>query len=78
MTDHCIASIRKREDEKKYRVYVTEVLRGIGQSLSGSEIISYLDWIEPEEETEEEPDKRADEIINDLKQKLMRLGDGRI
>jgi hypothetical protein len=72
--EHYIAYFKKRQEEKAYKMYVTESLRIIGENTakySGGSYIQmrYADMIEPKKEET----RTANEIILNLKDKLRSL-----
>lgn len=72
--EHYIAFFQKEQQEKAYRVYVTDALRIVTENTAkqggGTYLTTrYADLIEPRKEET----RTANEIIVDLKEKLRRL-----
>lgn len=72
--EHYIAFFQKEEKEKAYRLYVTDALKIITENTAKANGGSYLtgryaELIEPKKEET----RTAEEIINDLKEKMERL-----
>ena len=72
--EHYIAFFKKEQQEKAYKVYVTDALRIITENTAKANGGSYLqaryaDMIEPRKEET----RTANEVIIDLKEKLRRL-----
>lgn len=63
MIDHCIAAFKKSQEEKLYRMYVTDALKE-AHKLN----IRYEDLLKPPEV------RTAEEIISNIKGGLERLG----
>ena len=62
--DHCISAFRQSQEEKLFRVYVTDCLRAAIRSDGAR----YWDLIKPQTDT------RTDvEIVNSIKDKMRRL-----
>lgn len=81
MIDYCISSFLKRQEEKLYRMYVTDVLKAITentQNFAGGVTLSkrYIELITREKEPEdaEKEGMEANEIVDRITQKLMKLG----
>ena len=72
--EHYIAYFQKEQQEKMYKIYITDSLKMIAENTAKAHGGSYLnsrfiDIIEPgKEET-----RTAEEVIDDLKEKLRRL-----
>lgn len=67
--EHCISAFRAKQEEKLYRVYVTDALC----ALCGSNGMRYWEMIQPKTD-----DSRQDEeIINGIKDKIRSLNDER-
>lgn len=71
MIDYCISLFKKKQEEKSYRVYVTEMLRGLAKAHGLDISMTYLDMITPPKQEEE---KTADEVIYNIRQKLKKGG----
>lgn len=73
MIDTCISLLTTDNREKEYRIYVTDILASILQSQYAERINipRYIDILDP---PKEEPQRSADEIINDISYKLEALG----
>ena len=73
MIDHCISAFLKRQDEKIYRIYVTDALKAMVENTSrfaGGTVIKtrYCDLVDrtPKKETES-AEQIVDRIRNGLK-----------
>ena len=80
MIDHCISALRKRDKEEVFRIYITDVLKGIFDGYHrahgvNSDIPRYCDLAE-KKGMEEGPDSQ--EIINRISDKLRNMGNERI
>ena len=65
MIEHCISAFRKLQEEKSYRIYVTDALYYLARLNT-----RYADAIKPQKvET-----RTANEIISDLSAKLNKMG----
>lgn len=74
--DYCIAFIRREEEEKVYKIYLTDALRLISENTAKMVGGSYLQkrYIDlTDTPTEEKKELTADEIINNLKNKLRKI-----
>ena len=72
--EHYIAFFKKEQQEKAYKVYITDALRVITENtakMNGGSYIQarYAEIIEPRKEEK----RTANEVIWDLKDKLRRL-----
>lgn len=72
LIEHVMMCVRKQEEEKAYRVYMAEALRVAANNSAGQEErmlmkMHYLDIVTPTKATKEAD---ADEIINNIKNKL--------
>ena len=73
--EHYISFFHKEQEEKAYRVYVTDTLRLVAENTAkmgqgGSYIKArYIEVIEPPKEEK----RSADEVINNIKTKLRKL-----
>ena len=72
--EHYIAFFQKEQEEKTFKVYVSDALRLISENTAkqvGGSYISarYCDIIEPKKQEE----RTAEEVITDIKEKLRRL-----
>lgn len=81
MIDYCISSFLKRQEEKLYRMYVTDALKAITentQNFAGGVTLNkrYIDLITRDKEPEdaEKEGMEANEIVDRITQKLMKLG----
>lgn len=78
--DHCISAFSKEQEEKAFRIYLTDALKVISENTAGGERRSAMSkrWIELMDIQTEEPmgtmsaDEKADKIITDLKNRLNR------
>lgn len=69
--EHYIAYFKKKQEEKTYKMYITDALRLIAENsakMAGGSYIQarYVDLVEPKKEET----RTANEIILDLKDKL--------
>lgn len=68
--------IKEREEEKAFKIYISDTLRLIGKNTAslGGEYYPgrFIDLIEPKEEKTQ----TAEEIIDNMKNKLRKLGKG--
>lgn len=64
--EHCISAFRAKQEEKMFRVYVTDALR----ALCRSEGTRYWDMIKPNT-----GNKQDEEIVNEIKDKIRSLND---
>lgn len=78
--DHCISAFSKSQEEKAYRVYITDALKVISENTAGGESTKMMStrWIElmdfktDEPQDTESANEKADKIINDFKKRLNR------
>lgn len=73
VVEHCISAFNEKQKEETYRLYVAEILRGIGKQVGVSFSMSYTELIKSMKPQKEET-RTADEIIGGIKDKLRRLG----
>lgn len=64
MIEYCISLFVEEQEIEAYRIYTTEMLSTIAQSLGAQINIKYIDLIHPKEQ------KSADEIIDHIKKGL--------
>lgn len=70
MISNCVSFFKRQNEEKAFRIYTTEMLRGIAKSMGLQIEQRYLDFIEPpKEET-----RTAEDVISDIKAKLRKGG----
>lgn len=62
--EHCISSFKKYNEEKTYRIYVTDLLRHLSGNNS---IVRYYDLITPNTE----PQKSAKEVKDKIRGKFI-------
>lgn len=81
MIDYCISSFLKRQEEKLYRMYVTDALKAAvenTQNFAGGTILTkrYIDLITKQKAPEdaEKEGMEANEIVDNIVDKLMKLG----
>lgn len=77
MIEHCISAFSKEQEEKAYRIYVTDALKTISENSAQGEHRStmakrWIDLVEPSEEKEPKETRSANEIIDDFKKRLNR------
>ena len=76
---HCVAFLKKKTKEEAYRIYVTDALMVIAENTSrfngGREMtMRYADLI-----SEEKPEERTEaDIINGIKEKMRKMGNGSV
>lgn len=76
MIDYCVSELKRLQQEESYRYYVTDALMYIVNNVSGqdSKVIlntSYRELMNPvTEQVKENNDKKAENIINHIKNKL--------
>ena len=61
--EHCISTFKALQEEKIYRVYVTDALRAL---LHGNDIARYYDLISPEEKKQETAEEIKERIMSGL------------
>lgn len=75
--EHCVSTLNSLREEDNYRIYLTEVLRGIYKSLGGEMKIGYSDFLKksrkPQKITEE---RTPEDIINAIKAKAELIDNG--
>lgn len=68
--DHYIAFFKKETQEKMYKIYVTDALRILTKKFGGEYLKNrFADVLEPHKEEK----KTADEVINNIRDKLKGL-----
>lgn len=72
VVEHCISAFNEKQKEETYRLYVTEILRGIGKQVGVSFSMSYTELIESMKPQKEET-RTADEVIDDIKEKARKI-----
>ena len=75
MIDHCISAFLERQDEKLYRIYVTDNLQRIAKNTAGFNggeypTVRYADLIDRRAPKKQET---AEEIIDRIKTKLRNI-----
>ena len=70
MISNCVSFFKRQNEEKAFRIYTTEMLRGIAKSMGLQIEQRYLDFIEPQKEDT----RTADEVITDIKAKIRKGG----
>ena len=78
--DYCILHYNQRMEQQAYKVYVTDRLKAINDSVAhtvgGSapkmRYYDILDLMKPKDE--KEPEKTAEQVISSISDKLERLG----
>ena len=80
--DHCVAFFRRKQEEKAYRIYVTDALKAIVSNTAGmvggkavTMTMRYEDLID-DKQPEKEEKRTGAEIINDMKAKMRKLKGG--
>lgn len=77
--DHCVGFFQRRQEEQKYRIYITDALKAItdntvrmygGVSLK----MRYADMIDTTPQKEET--RTAEEVIDHIKEKMQKLTGG--
>lgn len=70
--DHCVSAFSKGQQEKLYRMYLTDALKVISENTAGGEHRSAMSkrWIDLAEPKKPEETRNADEIISDFKRRL--------
>ena len=64
MIDHCVAALKRQNEDKAYRIYITEALRALARMN-----VRYIDVINPKpEET-----RSSEEIILGIKEGLKKV-----
>lgn len=79
VSEHCISAFLKRQDEKYYRIYVTDALKCISEntakSVGGMSMSKrFFDIVDRSKPQEEEEEQTAEEIIDRIKNTLKSLG----
>lgn len=80
MIEHCISAFSKSQEEKAYRVYVTDALKVISENTVDGEHRStmakrWIELIDVKTDTPEDTERakeKADNIISDFKKRLNR------
>lgn len=78
--EHCISAFLKLQEEKAYRVYVTDSLKVIAENTTGAEerhamSKRWIDLVEVKADEKEETicaEEKASDIINSMKERLNR------
>lgn len=71
MISNCVSFFKRQSEEKAFRIYTTEMLRGIAKTMGLQIEQRYLDIIEPHQQEET---RTADEVISDIKAKIRKGG----
>lgn len=80
--EHYVSFFHKEQKELSYKVYVTNALKAIAKNTAvkeGDIFINenWLDLIKPKkQENEKAPERTEEEVIQDIKNKLLRFGKG--
>lgn len=77
MIEHCISAFSKSQEEKTFRIYLTDALKVISENTAGGESRHamskrWADLVEPVKGEEPEETRSAEEIISDFKKRLNR------
>lgn len=77
MIEHCISAFSKSQEEKAFRIYLTDALKVISENSAGVEQRTamakrWIDLIDVNTTQEPEKARSADEIIADFKNRLNR------
>ena len=72
MIDYCISSFKEYNETLTYRIFETELLKGIAQRMDLTVEKNLLELLEPPKE--EKPKETADDIITRIKGKLGERG----
>ena len=75
--DHCVAALKLENEKKAAVIYITDTLKMINENVTriggGSTLKArYVDFIQQTEQKEET--RSADEIINNIRDKLRMMG----
>lgn len=78
MVDHCVAAFQNKQKDRLYQIYITDALKAIAENtanLAGgkSPQLRYIEVIDDMENTDKKPEKTAEEIIDNMKNKLANL-----
>lgn len=76
MIDHCVGFFQRRQEEKQYRIYITDALKVLTENTAkmfgGATIkMRYAELIDTEPQKEET--RTADEVVDSIKEKLEKL-----
>ena len=75
--EHCVSTLNAMRKEDNYRVYVTEVLRGISKSVGCEVKLGYADFLEKSKRRVERAEERtAEDIISAIKAKAELINNG--
>lgn len=72
MIDHCVSAFSKKQQEKKYRMYLTDALKVIAENTAGGDQRSSMTmrWIDMQKPKKAEKMRTAEEIKKDFKKRL--------
>ena len=70
--EHCVSTLNAIRKEEGYRIYLTEVLRGIARQSGISFDMSYREYIESMKPQKEET-RTAEEVIDSIKEKVRNI-----
>lgn len=72
MIDHCVSAFSQMQQDKLYRIYLTDALKYISENTMGGERRSGMSkrWIDLAEPKVVEETRSAEEIISDFKRRL--------
>lgn len=78
MIDHCVSAFFERQEEKIYRVYVTDALKAICENtanFAGGSVIKarYHDLIDRTPKQPQNDEEQAHEIIKRISEGLMKI-----
>lgn len=76
MIDHCVGFFQRKQEEKKYRIYITDALKVLTENTAkifgGATMkMRYAELIDTEPQKEEK--RTADEVVDSIKEKLEKL-----
>ena len=79
VSEHCISAFLKRQDDKYYRIYVTDALKCISENTAkqvGGVSMSkrFFEIIDRQKPQDVDDEKTAEEIIDKIKNTLKSLG----
>lgn len=72
MIDHCVSAFSKKQQEKLYKMYLTDALKVIGENTAGVDHRSSMTkrWIDLAEPKMVKETRKPEEIISDFKRRL--------
>lgn len=79
MIDHCVGFFQRRQEERQYRIYITDALKAIADNMvrmNGGVTLKmrYADMIDATPQNEET--RTAEEVIDHIKEKMQKLTGG--